>query len=688
MKNWRLILLFTVIPILVFSQENDSLSIDLPQLTLTKFLVEEEILQAPMSISVLDEQIILSNNASDVSLIVNQSSGVFMQSGSINTNRISIRGMGARTPYGTNKIRGFYGNIPLTSGDSETTIEDLDLEQISQIEIIKGPMSSIYGAGLGGAIILQPISTKKNVISWQFGTTVGSFELLKNNAHFAWEGEKSSIQYAYSRIQLDGFRENSNYFREGHTLSGNLFQNEKHQLRYLFNQTYLKSYIPSSINQTDFEENPHLAAANWREAKGFEQYHNWMLGLDYSWKLNSNFTLNSAIYGATKDAYEPRPFDILDQSTQSLGGRFSLQGNQFLNFPIQLNIGAEYFYDQYEGETFENLYASNNGGGSLQGNPLVKTNQDRSFIQFFAQFKIPIFEKWFVQAELNYNQTQLEFQSGPSSEIRENSKKKYDPIFSPQLSLLFHPNRFQSAYFSYSRGYSFPSIEEILDETGRLNPEIRPEIGDNFELGYKIARPKWQLELAIYQMNVKNLLVSDRVAEDQYVGVNAGETLHQGIEIAGNYRFRLGQNWTFIPRFAASIGRYEFKEFLHNDENFSGNQLTGVPANLVSSGFRLEMPFGFSWTGDYQFVDQFPINDANTLFNESYQLIHSKLNWENEFLDKIFVGLSFGVNNLTDTKYSSMVLVNATAFGNALPRYYYPGNPRNFYGQIRLKFSL
>src|SRR5690606_1875807 len=135
---------------------------------------------------------------------------------------------------------------------------------------------------------------------FQFSTLVGSFELLKNNAQLSWMGQNSSINYGYSRVQMDGYRENSDYFREGHTLSGIAFRNEKHQVSYLFNQTYLKSYIPSSINESDFENNPHVAAANWREAKGFEQYHNWMGGLDYEWKINSNFNLNSAIYFATK----------------------------------------------------------------------------------------------------------------------------------------------------------------------------------------------------------------------------------------------------------------------------------------------------------------------------------------------------------------------------------------------------
>src|SRR5690606_2475321 len=241
MKKNLFFLSFWLIPFSLFSQISDSAVTELQTATITHFMVNDSLLNAPVSISILSQQEILSNNSVEVSWVLNKAPGVFMQSGSINTNRISIRGLGARTPYGTNRIRGFYGNIPLTSGDSETTIEDLDLEQISQIEIIKGPMSSIYGAGLGGAILLHPKMNKTKGFEFQFSTLVGSFELLKNNAQLSWTGEKSSINYAYYRVQMDGYSENSDYFREGHTHSGIAFRNEKHQVSYLFHQSYLKS---------------------------------------------------------------------------------------------------------------------------------------------------------------------------------------------------------------------------------------------------------------------------------------------------------------------------------------------------------------------------------------------------------------------------------------------------------------
>ena len=58
--------------------------------------------------------------------------------------------------FSTDKIRAYFDHIPLTNGIGETTIEDIDLGLIDRVEVIKGPNSSIFGAGLGGVINLKP----------------------------------------------------------------------------------------------------------------------------------------------------------------------------------------------------------------------------------------------------------------------------------------------------------------------------------------------------------------------------------------------------------------------------------------------------------------------------------------------------------------------------------------------------
>ncbi len=108
---------------------------------------------------------------------LNQIPGINAASGTLNTNRITIRGVGSRTPYGTNRIKAYYGNIPLTTGDGTTEIEDINASDIGNIEVFKGSKSALYGSGLGGVLALNPPKSEKWK-PWQLRQEHGFFQLI------------------------------------------------------------------------------------------------------------------------------------------------------------------------------------------------------------------------------------------------------------------------------------------------------------------------------------------------------------------------------------------------------------------------------------------------------------------------------------------------------------------------------
>ncbi|PBJ13952.1 TonB-dependent receptor [Flavobacterium sp. ACN6] len=690
-----LIIVFSILQNLI-AQEKEVRKIDsvktekLNEVLISPLHLNRDLQNSPASIGILSEKELLRNNTTDISNIINTIPGVFMQSSNITTTRISIRGIGARTPYGTNKIRAFYGSIPLTSGNSETVIDDIDLQNINQIEVIKGPLSSIYGAGLGGAILISPQILKKGEYQAEVSSVFGSYGLLKNRISFDLNEKSSSLNLTYHNLKTDGWRQNSAYNREGVTLSGELFRTKNSKLTYLSNYTYLKAYIPSSINKAAFENNPQAGAPSWVVAKGFKEYKSTLGGLAYDFKINDHLNNSTSVFINYKDSNEPRPFDILRQYTFGAGARTQFSGdfkigkinNQFIG-------GIEYFRDNYNGNTFENLYQQNNGNGSLQGDQLTATDQKRHFYNIFSQIRTLLSDEFEIQAGLNYNKTKFELQNDfPASANNPKEHYSYDGIFSPQISFLFKPNEIQTFYFSASRGFSLPATEETLTSTGTINQDIKPETGYNFELGGKLHffSKKLYTEIAVYRMEIKDLLVAKRIGDDQYEGVNAGKTFHEGIEIS------LKHNWPINPIFnlnsyiGASIGKYEFKEYVDNGNDYSGNKLTGVPANTASAGFTLNTNSGFYFTADFQFTDKIPLNDSNADYSDSYSLLNLKTGYQFEIISNLKAHFDFGVNNVTNSKYASMILTNATAVGNAQPRFYYPGLPINYFGIISLNY--
>ncbi|WP_163399633.1 TonB-dependent receptor [Flavobacterium fluviatile] len=693
-KKYCLFLFVVIVFQNTFAQEEKGKSADavrpekLEEVIISSFHINDSLQNAPASIGILSKKDLLQNNATDITNVVNTIPGVFMQSSNFTTTRISIRGIGARTPYGTNKIRAFYGSIPLTSGNSETVIDDIDLENLNQIEIIKGPLSSIYGAGLGGAILISPQLSKNNGQTAGISSVFGSFGLLKNSLNYSLDEKKSSLNLSYHNLKSDGWRENSAYKREGITLAGELFRKQNSKLTYFSNYTYLKGYIPSSVNKETYDNNPESGAPTWVASKGFKEYKSTLGGLAYDFKINDNLNNSTSVFINYKDSNEPRPFDILRQYTFATGARTQFSGNfEIGKLENQFIFGMEYFTEKYNGNTFENLYKQNNGQGSLQGNQLTATDQRRHFYNIFSQIRSLLSEKFELQFGLNYNETHFELTNFlPQKTATE--KYTYDGIFSPQLSLLFKPNQQQTLYFSASRGFSLPTTEETLTSNGTINPDIKPENGYNFEIGGKFYffNKNLYTEFAAYRMEIKDLLVAKRIGDDQYEGVNAGKTLHEGIEITLKHNWQMNSFLNLNSYIGGSVGKYEFKEFLDNGNDYSGNKLTGVPSNKINAGLVFNTRLGIYLNADYQFVDELPMNDSNSAFSDSYSVINFKTGYRFEILQNLNTNLAFGINNLTNEKYASLILPNALPVGTSSPRYYYPGLPVNYYGIISLNY--
>jgi len=226
-------------------------------------------------------------------------------------------------------------------------------------------------------------------------------------------------------------------------------------------------------------------------------------------------------------------------------------------------------------------------------------------------------------------------------------------------------------------------LEETLTPDGQINPEIAPETGWNLEAGwrgYLVPRKLW-LDATIYRMWISDLLVARRVGNDQFVGVNAGSTLHDGIELALNYRpvHRLIIWGSYAGQ------RYTFTDFIDDQDDYSGNQVTGVPVHQVSAGLEVTLFDGLGLIFTNQYVSEIPLRDDNSIYSEEYFLTNVRLNFMKVY--KGFSGTLYGgVNNLADVSYASQVLINAGSFGGNQPRYYYPGNPRSWY--VGLQVSL
>ncbi len=658
--------------------------------TVNAFLQNRNLQDVPGSLTVLSAKVLRSNNDYSPAVLLNQSLGVYMHEGGAGTSRITIRGVGSRSPYTTSRIKAYLGEIPLTNGSGETSIEDIDMRLLESVDILRGPAGVPYGAGLAGVIRLAPALDQRNsFIAHNFIS--GSYQMLRNISHINLANDAAAFSLHVHDTRREGYRENSSFYRNGLLLNG--FFNSptsNWSISPLFMFTKLKSYIPSSVNESTYESTPRAAADSWRKTRGNEDYRKIITGTTFSYQEDTAFLIKGTFFVNFRVADEIRPFNILSENNQMTGFR----GHVTRSFAaatseISISAGLEAFYEWYTYQTYENITGTGTRGILNSNN-----KETRTYTNYFLQSEWK-WQKLNVTVGLNLNNTSYRYRDLYARDTIELSGNyTYDPVFSPRLVVNYKINNKNYIYGVVSHGFSPPSLAETLTPEGQVNPDIKPETGWNYEIGLRVypLQPALRFDVNLYAMLVENLLVAQRIGPDAFIGRNAGETSHTGIELNAEWYISslslLSEN---IPSLTMSLFTaynhtwHYFSDFVTDGTDFSGNRLTGSPVNTLNGGIYANYKGVFA-NLLVNYTGEMPMRDDNLVFSEPYSFTNFKVGYQQVLFQNISLSSSFGVNNLFDAKYAGMILVNAPSFGGSEPRYYYPGLPRNFYFSLSVSY--
>src|SRR5687768_10274215 len=114
---------------------------------------------------------------------VNTTAGVRMEERSPGSYRFNIRGSALRSPFGVRNVKVYYNDIPFTDPGGHTYLNGLGYYNFNSIEILKGPGSSLYGAGTGGVLLIEGMSPNENAnLTAEY--TTGSYGLHNAYAGF------------------------------------------------------------------------------------------------------------------------------------------------------------------------------------------------------------------------------------------------------------------------------------------------------------------------------------------------------------------------------------------------------------------------------------------------------------------------------------------------------------------------
>src|SRR5690606_26499912 len=162
--------------------------------------------ESPASVLHIDSQALHRFDNTNILPAINTVPSVRMEERSPGSYRLSIRGSSLRSPFGVRNVKVYYNNIPIPDPGGFTYLNQLGFYNIDNLTIIKGPGSSLYGAGNGGTLLINSFSLL-NGFADEFekeiaaGYTAGSYGL--NNAVFSLQSGnsknlKNKVTYQYT----------------------------------------------------------------------------------------------------------------------------------------------------------------------------------------------------------------------------------------------------------------------------------------------------------------------------------------------------------------------------------------------------------------------------------------------------------------------------------------------------------
>ena len=657
-----------------------SSTFNLSEVTVSAFETERPLLQQSAAIAIISERDFNRFNETSIVNSFNTKPGVRIEERAPASYRVSIRGSSIRSPFGVRNVKVYWNDVPFTAPDGTTPLNLLDLTNIQTAEVIKGPSGSIYGAGNGGAISLRsPANPQGTRISTEY--SAGSFGLNRFRLGLFQQIGEGGLEASFVTQQSDGYRDHSAMDRKVFQVGGFFPVSEKQEIRTQLLISDLNYQIPGGLNAEQLAEDPTQARSGSARQNSSIDQQSIFASFGQLYRFSDRTTNNTTLYLNTNDFENPFILDYKKELGFGFGGRTRFtHDTQLAGKPLRLIAGGEYQTSFTDAQNF-----GNRDGIADTVRFADKLRATQGFL--FQQAEWELTEKILLTLGLseNFSSFEVDRQIDASGGPLGLQTRTFDPIVVPRVAFNYGINTVSSIYASISSGFSPPTIDEVRTNEGSLNLDLEAEKGVNYELGYRLGKSKFNLDLTAYYFKLDQTITTFTNEQGVVLFQNAGSTDQKGIEAALDYS--LVKNGEGFIR-DLSIGTaytgqfFTFQDYQKRDNDFSGNELTGVPKTTLVSRIDLRSSPGIYLNFTHQFVSEIPLNDANTVYQEAYNLVNLRFGWAKTFAGKWDLEAFGGVDNLFDELYSLGNDLNP--FGG---RYYQPAPTRNWYGGLKIAYS-
>lgn len=619
---------------------------------------------------------------------INTVPGVRMEERSPGSYRLNIRGSLLRSPFGVRNIKIYWNDMPFTDAGGNTYLNLVDPATIGSVEILKGPGGSMYGANTGGVVVMHtidPPAVPEKDHQFRVQLNGGSYSTFGESAQWKYSAKNFQSTLTQGHMQADGYRENSKLRRDVVQWNGAAQISKKDKLEWLALYSDIYYQTPGGLTQAQMEQDPRQA----RPATSFvpgavEQkaaiYNKTIFaGTSYTHQFNSKWSNTTSVAYSFTDFTNPfiTNYEEREENNLSLRSKFvyAIYKNEQ---DIRLIGGVEWQW----GDASINNYGNRQGvKDTVQSLDKLEVRQWFPFVQAEWQLK----KRLLVQAGASTNAYQYKYRTLSGNDNTKRTKK-FEEQFLPRIAVLYPFKKYVTAYASLSKGYSPATLAEIRASDANINTSLQPEFGWNYEVGARLnsANKLFELDVTAYYFKLQQAIVRRNNSTGQEYFINAGGTDQKGIEIRGSWSL-IDNSRGFFTRVKLwsgyTLNDYHFTDYIIGTVDHSENRVTGVPKQISVTGVDIHTTKGFYLYTSLNHTGKLPLNDANTVYARSYNLLQGKLGWKHRFSPSIFLDVYAGIDNALNEKYSLGNDINA--IGN---RYFNPSPLRNYFGGVVLMF--
>ena len=650
---------------------------------------EQRSFDAPAAISVVDRETIQNAGPQiNLSESLNRVPGltILNRQNYAQDLQLSIRGFGARSPFGIRGIRLLIDGIPATTPDGQGQGSSISLPSTERIEVLRGPLALMYGNSSGG-VIQAFTRDAPEVPEFTAQAYTGSFDMRRTAWQYAGRIGDYGLVADYSTFDTNGFRDNSKTQRKQFNGKLSFNPNDQTQVNVVFNQFNMPlAQDPLGLTADQLAINPRMAgnfasSASVRKITSQNQ-----LGSSATYTLDADRSVTARAYYGVRENLQylaPRKWVGLNRDYYGAGLQYN-EKTALAGRPVQLVAGYEFDYSTERRQ----------GGGATNGQQtpgsLTRNEDNRSQnSDFFVQATTLATDKLSIVTGLRSSTVSLTSQDY----MGDGSGSVTYRANSPVLGLTYHATDRLNLYANYGKGFETPTLAEVAytdvggTPTAKFNPNLIASSSQHYEIGAKwLPSQMSRVDLTAYQIDSSDELVVANSVSGQTTYMNAFSTRRRGVELSAN-------NW-LTPHVSALLSSSWIDAiYTSNTGNVaSGNKMPGIPQHFVFSellwtsqavgaGKRAAMR---GTRAGFEFVSagRLYANDTNADSASGYNALNAKVS-QGWALGTSLLTAYARIDNLTDKQYVGSVIVNQSA-----KQFYEPAPGRNWTLGLRLVMPL